>query len=177
MAYELYTRTNQKLYFAGLALQALGRAEAGGALNTTALLQADRESALFHLYGAVLGLCHEIAGYYRLPQATSARVEALLDGLASQELAIPEMAELVELAQHPHTWLGRLLSEYAALFRPPQAPKVVKGDVRVAVIPLIDLDARSEEEGADALTREELENWRQNLKALAIRFREGLSEC
>jgi hypothetical protein len=177
MAYELYTRTNQKLYFAGLALQALGRAEAGGALNTTALLQADRESALFHLYGALLGLCHEIAGYYRLPHAASPRAETLLDAQASQELAIPEMAELVELAQNPHTWLGRLLSEYAALFRPPQAPKVVKGDVRIAVIPLLDLDAKSEEDRVAALSREELESWRQNLKALAIRFREGLSEC
>ncbi|MCF5505512.1 PasA protein, partial [Pseudomonas syringae] len=27
MARELYTRTNQKIYFAGLALEALGRAE------------------------------------------------------------------------------------------------------------------------------------------------------
>jgi hypothetical protein len=26
-------------------------------------------------------------------------------------------------------------------------------------------------------SREELETWRQNLKSLAIRFREGLSEC
>lgn len=177
MAYELYTRTNQKLYFAGLALQALGRAETGGALNTTALLQADRESALFHLYGALLGLCHEIAGYYRLPQAASPRAETLLDGKASEELAIPELAELVELAQNPHTWLGRLLAEYAALFRPPQAPKVIKGDVRIAVIPLLDLDAGSKEEGGEALSRAELESWRQNLKALAIRFREGLSEC
>ena len=63
MAHELYTRTNQKIYFAGLALEALGRAEKGQAMNAQALLQAERESALFHLYGALLGLCHEIAGY------------------------------------------------------------------------------------------------------------------
>jgi len=29
MANELYTRTNQKIYFAGLSLEALGRAEEG----------------------------------------------------------------------------------------------------------------------------------------------------
>lgn len=29
MAHELYTRTNQKIYFAGLSLEALARAEEG----------------------------------------------------------------------------------------------------------------------------------------------------
>ncbi|EGH09758.1 hypothetical protein Pgy4_08698, partial [Pseudomonas savastanoi pv. glycinea str. race 4] len=47
MAHELYTRTNQKIYFAGLALEALGKAEKGQAVNAPALLQAERESALF----------------------------------------------------------------------------------------------------------------------------------
>jgi hypothetical protein len=37
----------------------------------------------------------------------------------------------------------------------------------------VNLDAETESE----LTREELESWRQQLKGLAIRFREGLSEC
>ncbi|WPO98490.1 DUF6586 family protein [Pseudomonas sp. HR96] len=174
MAHELYTRTNQKIYFAGLALQSLGRAESGQAINTSALAQADRESALFHLYGALLGLCHEIAGYYRLPQAAAPRAEALLSAQAQHGLAIPELAELVELAQSRETWLARLLSEYAALFLPPQAPKVDKGDVRVAVIQVVSLD---EQVAEPELTREELESWRQNLKGLAIRFREGLSEC
>ena len=67
MANELYTRTNQKIYFAGLSLEALGRAEEGKEMNAIALVQAGREAALFHLYGALLGLCHEIAGFYRLP--------------------------------------------------------------------------------------------------------------
>ena len=174
MAYELYTRTNQKIYFAGLALEALGRAESGQAMNASALIQADRESALFHLYGALLGLCHEIAGYYRLPQSASPSAEALLGGDAEQALAIPELAELKELALNRETWLACLMREYAALFSPPQAPKVVKGDVRVAVIQVLNLD---EEDPVPALTREEMERWRQNLKGLAIRFREGLSEC
>jgi len=78
MAYELYTRTNQKIYFAGLALEAMGKAEQGQAINAQAQLQAQRESALFHLYGALLGLCHEIAGYYRSPGADAPVVEAFL---------------------------------------------------------------------------------------------------
>jgi hypothetical protein len=33
------------------------------------------------------------------------------------------------------------------------------------------------DEPAPELTREELEGWRQQLKGLTVRFREGLSEC
>ena len=128
MAHELYTRTNQKIYFAGLSLEALGRAEKGQAVNSPALLQAERESALFHLYGALLGLCHEIAGYYRLPQAGARRAEELLTQEVLDAIAIPEMAELVELAQNRQTWLAQLLSAYNALYEPPRAPKKLKGE-------------------------------------------------
>ncbi|MNL82400.1 hypothetical protein D3C87_2097740 [compost metagenome] len=83
------------------------------------------------------------------------------------------MAELVELAQQPETWLAQLLSAYGALFQPPKAPKKIKGDVTQPLIQAVNLDDVEEQ----VLTREEMESWRKNLKSLAIRFREGLSEC
>ncbi|SCY36949.1 MULTISPECIES: DUF6586 family protein [unclassified Pseudomonas] len=174
MAHELYTRTNQKIYFAGLSLEALTRAEDGRAMNSPALLQAGRESALFHLYGALLGLCHEIAGFYRLPQANAPRAELLLTREALETIAIPELAEMVELAHNPETWLAKLLAAHAALFEPPRAPRKPKGDVTQPLIVAVNLDEQDPEQ---ALSREELESWRQNLKSLAIRFREGLNEC
>ena len=174
MAHELYTRTNQKIYFAGLSLEALARAEEGRAMNAQALVQAGRESVLFHLYGALLGLCHEIAGFYRLPQANAARAELILTREVLDSLAIPELAELVELAQNRETWLAKLLAAHAALFQPPRAPHKPKGDVTQPLIVAVSLD---EEEPVDELSRDELESWRQNLKALAIRFRDGLNEC
>ncbi|QTT89935.1 DUF6586 family protein [Pseudomonas chlororaphis] len=174
MAHELYTRTNQKIYFAGLSLEALARAEAGGAMNAQALVQAGRESVLFHLYGALLGLCHEIAGFYRLPQANAPRAELLLTREVLESIAIPELAELVELAHNPETWLARLLAAHSAMFQPPRVPHKPKGDVTQPLIVAVNLD---EEEQEPELSREELEQWRQNLKALAIRFRDGLNEC
>ncbi|KAF0863905.1 DUF6586 family protein [Pseudomonas sp. LD120] len=174
MAHELYTRTNQKIYFAGLSLEALARAEEGRAMNAQALVQAGRETVLFHLYGAVLGLCHEIAGFYRLPQAGASGVEQILSREVLESIAIPELAELVELAHSPQTWLAQLLSAYGALFQPPRVPHKTKGDVTQPLIVTVNLD---EEELKDELGREELESWRQNLKALAIRFRDGLNEC
>ncbi|EPN63706.1 hypothetical protein A245_11442, partial [Pseudomonas syringae pv. actinidiae ICMP 19096] len=67
----------------------------------------------------------------------------------------------------------QLLAAYNALYDPPRAPKKLKGDVTQPMILAVNLDAETESE----LTREELESWRQQLKGLAIRFREGLSEC
>lgn len=173
MANELYTRTNQKIYFAGLALEALGRAEEGKEMNAIALVQAGRESALFHLYGALLGLCHEIAGFYRLPQAGAPRAETIMSREVLESMAIPELAELVEMAQSPDSWVARLLKAHSDMFQPPRIPHIPKGDVTQPLIVAVSMD---EEEPAP-LSREELESWRQELKKLAIRFRDGLNEC
>jgi hypothetical protein len=173
MAHELYTRTNQKLFFAGLALEAMAKAKESRAMNAQGLEQAERESAVFHLYGALLGLCHEIAGFYRLPSANTPRAEDLLTPQVLEAIAIPEMGELVELAQQRETWLAQLLATYHALFQPPRAPKKPKGDVTQPLI----ISVGAEDDVEPELTREEMESWRQQLKSLAIRFREGLSEC
>ncbi|UXY54601.1 DUF6586 family protein [Pseudomonas tohonis] len=172
MAHELYTRTNQKLYFAGLALESLRKAEEGRAMNAQALVQAEREAALFHLHGALLGLCHEIAGFYRLPQAAAPRPELLLTADVLAAAPSPELSELVELAQQPETWLAELLAAHAALFLPPQAPKKAKVDPAMPLIQAVSVD-----DEPTLLSGVTLEEWRQNLKALALRFREGLSEC
>ena len=172
MAHELYTRTNQKIFFAGLALDSLRKAEVGDVVNAQALLQAEREAVLFHLYGAVLGLCHEIAGYYKTAEANAPRVELLLNATVLQASPSPELAELVEIAQQPESWLARLLAAHAALFQPPQAPKTAKVD---PTLPLITAVSVGEEQAP--LSRDELESWRQQLKQLVLRYRESLSEC
>jgi len=173
MAQELYTRTNQKLFFAGLALESMAKAEQSQAMNAQGLVQAEREAAQFHLYGALLGLCHEISGFYRLPQAGAARAEQLLDAEVLAGMAIPELAELIELADNRQTWLAQMLTAYADLFRPPVAKKTAKTDVTQPLIQAINLD----EPEQPALSRAELEQWRSNLKDLARRFRDALSEC
>lgn len=173
MAQELYTRTNQKLFFAGLALESMAKAASSGAMNAQGLVQAEREAALFHLYGGLLGLCHEIAGFYRLPQASAARAELLLGDDMLQSVAIPEMAEMVELARSPQTWLAQLLNAYAELFQPPVARKVAKTDVTQPLIQAVNLDEVERLE----LSHAELQAWRENLKGLVRRFRDALSEC
>lgn len=171
MANELYTRTNQKIYFAGLTLAAWRQAEEARAMNAQALAQAQREASLFHLYGAVLGLCHEIAGYYHSPQAGAPRVELLLNPTALEAAPSPELAELVELTQQPESWLAQLLAAYNALFQPPQVLKSAKVDPSLPLIASVSLGDES-----PALTHTELDAWRQQIKVLALRFRETLCE-
>src|SRR5690606_7313578 len=140
MAQELYTRTNQKLFFAGLALESMAKAADSQAMNAQGLIQAERESALFHLYGALLGLCHEIAGFYRLPQATAPRGGLLLSDDALERSAIPEVAGLLVLARRPETWPAQLLRPYADLFRPPVARKAPQSDLTQPWIQAVSLD-------------------------------------
>lgn len=172
MAQELYTRTNQKLYFAGLALEAWRKAEEARPMNAQALVQAEREAALFHLYGAVLGVAHEIAGYYRLPEANAPRVELLLNAQVLAASPSPELAELVELAQQPETWLAQLLAAYAELFQPPREPRKAKVDPTQPLIQAVSLD----EEEPQLLGNAELEAWRKSLKEMVLRFRGALTE-
>lgn len=171
MAHEPYTRTNQKMYFAGLSLENWRRAEEKGGMNAPGVIQAEREASLFHLYGALLGLCHEIAAYYRLANADARRVELLLARSPQDPKPSPELAELIELAEHSETWLARLVDAYGTLFEPPRAPAKPKTDPRT---PLIEAIVVGEE--SVAVSRADVDVWRQQLKALALRFRESLSE-
>ena len=83
----------------------------------------------------------------------------------------PELAELLELSEQPSTWLGQLLTAYKQLLQPPRAPAKAKTDPRQPLI-----EAVSVEDDVPPLSRVELEAWRQNLKGLALRFRESLTE-
>ncbi|WP_339510273.1 DUF6586 family protein [Pseudomonas sp. RL_15y_Pfl2_60] len=171
MANELYTRTNQKIFYAGLALESWRKAEESRAMNVQGLVQAEREATLFHLFGAVLGLCHEIAGYYRLANSQSTQIEVLLDASMLQAAPSPEFSELVELAANPETWLAQLLEAYKALHKPPQMQQKAKVDPTTPLIVAVSIDQEQE-----PLERETLEAWRKQITALARRFRETLSE-
>ncbi|MEX6502474.1 DUF6586 family protein [Pseudomonas zhanjiangensis] len=171
MAKELYTRTNQKIFYVGLSLESWRKAQEQGALNAQALVQAEREATLFHLYGALLGLCHEVAGYYRLAESRVPRVEQILTPAVLQSAPSAELAELVELAQQPETWLAQLLAAYAGLFQPPQVPQKAKVDPATPLIQAVSLEQEEAPLGLETLVA-----WRQELTSLTRRFRETLSE-
>lgn len=172
MAAERYTRTNQKIYFAGLTLELLKQAEAGEVDNAVACAQAHREAALFHLYGAVLGLCQEITGYYRTDDEPDTDLSRWLAQAGQAQSPTPERSELAELWRDANSWLALLLKHYQQLLAPVAEVKKAKIDPTLAVIQVVQVEPT--EAPLDAQT---LEQWRQALKAHVLRFRQSLSEC
>ena len=100
------------------------------------------------------------------------RVEAFVQQAVLEGSPSPELAELVELAQQRETWLAQLLAAYAELFQPPREERKAKVDPSMPLITAVSIGPEPVE-----LSLDDIESWRQQLKALVLRFREGLSEC
>ena len=119
MANEVYTRTNQALFFAGKAINVWHEVAGSEAMDARTQVLYHREHALFHLYRTVLAIVHEVADRYRWPLMELRTVEQALDGEAAKRFPGPELAELSELAREEDTWLGRLLAGWRELHAPP----------------------------------------------------------
>ncbi|MNJ72902.1 hypothetical protein D3C77_696210 [compost metagenome] len=79
---------------------------------------------------------------------------------------------MVELAQDRQSWLGRLLSAYGGLFEPPREAKRAKVDPSLALITAVSVGEPVQAE----LELPALADWQQQIRLLAARFREGMSE-
>lgn len=120
MANEVYTRTNQALFFARLAVESWAEAAQSDAVNAISQARYHREHAMFHLYRAVLAVAHEVADRYRWPLMDARTVEQVLVSSVADRFPGPELAELTELAQAGDSWLGRLLAGWQQLQLPPK---------------------------------------------------------
>lgn len=122
MANEIYTRTNQALSFARLALASWESAEGSADLGTATQVRYHREHVLFHGYRAVLALIHEVAERYRWPLLDARSVEQIVHGELAERFPGPEFGELTELARDEGSWLAGLLQAWGQLFAPAAAP-------------------------------------------------------
>lgn len=85
-------RTNQKLYFSRLACQQADQTE------HVQQAQAYRESAVFHLHGAVLAFLQELVRYYRLNDVYPT-LNSIQEHMAAKGQVSPEINILQKLAQ------------------------------------------------------------------------------
>ena len=120
MANEVYTRTNQALYFARRAIESWQQAEQSDAIDALTQAQYHREHAVFHLYRGVLALIHEVADRYRWPLVDARDVEGVLIPSVVTRFPGPELAELTELADDAETWLAGVIAAWQRLQAPPQ---------------------------------------------------------
>lgn len=167
MANEIYTRTNQALSFARLALTSWEAA--AGAVDLGAMTQAryHREHVLFHGYRAVLALIHEIAERYRWPLLDARSVEQVLRGDLVDQFPGPELAELIQLAMDDASWLAGLLRAWEQLFAPvavSSRPTAIRELIATTAVPPAEWGI---DEAQAALAA---------LAAQVVRFREGMQE-
>lgn len=99
-------RTNQKMYFARLAIQ-----QAKQQTEQVQAAQASRESAVFHLHGGLLALLQELGRYYRV-EGRQPTLNALREALATRGQVSPEVAQLEHLTKQG--FLGELQRAFQA---------------------------------------------------------------
>ncbi|WP_432694887.1 DUF6586 family protein [Marinobacterium sp. YM272] len=107
------SRTNQKLSFVRLHLEALEHAQHSNSWNKHGLVESYNESVLFHLIGAVRSFLREIGERYRLDVEavhTIADLQKLLETTGQES---PEVNELAQLAESPAGWINSLNRAYA----------------------------------------------------------------
>ncbi|MGN5517669.1 DUF6586 family protein [Halopseudomonas sp. Lyrl_26] len=162
MADELYTRTNQALAFARLALGEWHQAAAATEIGAATRVAYHREHTVFHLYRGLLWLIQEVADGYRWTLTGTQSVEQLLRAEQIERFPGPELAELAQLRQRSDSWVAGILSAWQQLQAPPAragaAGALIVGG---AATPPWGL---AEAEEALASLRAQVERYRQNLQ-------------
>lgn len=106
-------RTNQKLYFARLACQAADKTD------NMQQAQGERESAVFHLQGAVVAFLQELSRYYKLNDAQPT-FQSIKQNMAAREQVSPE---IIILEQHTERgFLAELNRAYNLCQYAPEPP-------------------------------------------------------
>jgi len=104
-------RTNQKLMFARLQLEALLERDISYEdLAEVALVHATCEAVATHLKGAWLALLVEIGGLYGLQESEFDSPTALIEALAEREIVSPEAMRLANLETMANGWVSDMLS-------------------------------------------------------------------
>lgn len=171
------SRTNQKLNFARIHLEALTQACSDNGWSKHAQIESYNESVLFHMASAYASLLSEIAERYRLSFVQEARVNyrALEIQMAETGQECPELRELAVLEENASSWLHKMLAAYEGCW---QAEGVVSQSVvdtakSVSEIHVMQVNPDHTEESA---VLQECSAWFEELRTLIARLREGMQE-
>lgn len=171
---ELYpARTNQKLSFVRLHLEALERAQQSSSWDKHGLIESYNESVLFHLKGALNAFVREIGERYRLDVVNVDSPAQLQRQLEQTGQESPELNELMLLAERQDSWLGRLERAYAACWSASDRRKGAGSERSLSEIHVMQINPDHAEDG-ELLT--ELRQWFAALEELVERLRGTLQE-
>ncbi len=167
------TRTNQKLNFTRIHLDALKVAQESTGWSKHALIESYNESVLFHMVSAYSSLLREIAEQYRFNADRITKLSQLTEQMDAQGLEAPEVAELQQLHSDPDSWLHHLLAAYKACWRAEDHKASAGQAESVSEIHVMQINPDHAED-ADILC--EYQSWFNDFKALVERIRSGMQE-
>lgn len=157
------SRTNQKLYFAKMAMQQVELA------TEEAVKQANYEAAVFHLHGTYLAFLQELCRFYKLsPQLASAEAVRLALELKGQ--VSPEVVQIQAL-ETAGQWLQQLQQAFHDCQLVPE-PVEPQPEAELAESLIVRVATISHEH--DELPR--LQQWYKQLHTLINEFRREMAE-
>ena len=170
---EVYlARTNQKLNFVRLHLDALQAAQNSNSWSKHALIESYQESILFHLVSAYSSLLREIAERYQVDVDSVTTLDDLVRGFETSGFESPELNELLQLEADPHNWLHQLQQSYAACWKAVDKEKPSS----VASLSEIQVMQVNPNHAGDAGVFLEYQNWLGHMRQLVEKLREGMQE-
>ncbi|SEQ37937.1 hypothetical protein SAMN03080615_01289 [Amphritea atlantica] len=167
------TRTNQKLNFTRIHLDALKVAQESTGWSKHALIDSYNESVLFHMVSAYSSLLREIAEQYRFDANRITKLSQLTEQMEAQGLEAPEVAELQQLHDDTNSWLHHLLAAYKACWRAEEHNQSAGQAESVSEIHVMQINPDHAED-ADILR--EYQSWFNQFKMLVERLRAGMQE-
>lgn len=167
-------RTNQKLAFARLHLDALVQAQGSTGWSKHALIESYHESVLFHLRGALHAFVREVGEHYRLACDQIDDIAGLQAQLERTGQESPELNELQQLSSQAGGWMQKLQHAYDACWQASDVRgRLPEAEQSLSEIHVVQINPDHSED-ADLLS--ECQHWFNTLRALVERLRNSMLE-
>ncbi len=168
-------RTNQKINFARIHMDALAAAHSSTGWSKHAVIESYNESVLFHLASAYGSFLREVAEKYRFnPNEVSCLddLEAMFEASGQES---PERTELNALEQNHQSWLHKMQAAYYACWKAEDS-KVEGGPKASSSVSEIHVVQINPNHAEDADILAEYQSWLNNFRALVERLRADMQE-
>ncbi len=166
-------RTNQKLNFARIHIEALKAAQESTGWSKHALIESYNESVLFHLASAYDSFLREVAELYRFDTENAVGYRSLMAQLEASGFEGSEVKELAMLEQDHTSWLHKMLAAYEACWHGTDKRGKVSETTSVSEIHVVQVNPDHAEDGEII---HEFEEWLTDMRTLVERLRSGMQE-
>ncbi len=167
-------RTNQKINFARIHMDALAAAHSSTGWSKHAVIESYNESVLFHLASAYSAFLREVAEKYRFKPSEVNCLEDLEAMFEASGQESPERSELNLLEQNSNSWLHKMQAAYYACWQASdKLQEAPKANSSVSEIHVIQINPDHSED-ADILA--EYQSWLDSFRSLVERLRSDMQE-